>query len=191
MSSPREPDDVKLISSIFSPHDQLIETAIARLEEMFGPTDWRSPQVLFDRTRYYEKEMGWPLHRRFVSFRDLIRPEALVEVKLKTNDLEQEFVREQKRAVNIDPGYVCMERLVLATGKNYTHRIHLAKGIYADLTLVFHKGSFRPLAWTYRDYAQEDLIARFNEIRAGYKEQLVDMGERGRVRGEGKGVKGP
>jgi hypothetical protein len=191
MSSPREPDDVKLISSIFSPQDQLIETAMARLEGMFGPTDWRSPQLLFDRTRYYEKEMGWPLHRRFISFRDLIGPEALVEVKLKTNDLEQEFARGGKRILNIDPGYICMERLVLATGKNYTHRIHLAKGIYADLTLVFHKGGFRPLAWTYRDYAQEDLIGCFNEIRARYKEQLADRGERGGEREEGKGVKRP
>jgi hypothetical protein len=172
MSSPREADDVRLISSIFSPHEELIETAIGRLEEMFGPLDWRSPLVLFDRTRYYEKEMGWPLHRRFVSFRDLIRPEALVEVKIRTNALEKMCIQEGKRTVNIDPGYVCMERLVLATGKNYTHRIYLAKGIYADLTLVFHKGSFRPLEWTYRDYAEEGLIAQFNEIRARYKAQL-------------------
>ena len=172
MSSPKEADDVRLISSIFSPNEEIIETTIGRLEEMFGPLEWRSTLVLFDRTRYYEKEMGWPLHRRFVSFRDLIRPEALVEVKLRTNDLEKMCVREGKRAVNIDPGYVCMERLVLATGKNYTHRIYLAKGIYADLTLVFHKGSFRPLEWTYRDYAEEGLIAQLNEIRARYKAQL-------------------
>jgi hypothetical protein len=96
--------------------------------------------------------------------------------KIRTNELERMFVREGKRAVNIDPGYICMERLVLATGKNYTHRIHLAKGIYADLTLVFHKGSFRPLAWTYRDYAEEGLIVQFNEIRASYKAQLGTRG---------------
>lgn len=172
MSSPREADDVRLISSIFSPNEQLIDTLIERLEGMFGPVEWRSPLLLFDRTRYYEKEMGWPLQRRFVSFRDLIRPESLVEVKLRTNALEQMFVREGKRVVNIDPGYVSLERLVLATGKNYTHRIYLGKGIYADLTLVFHKGTFRPLEWTYRDYADEGLISQFNEIRARYKEQL-------------------
>jgi hypothetical protein len=172
MSSPREADDVRLISSIFSPNEQLIDTLIERLEGMFGPLEWRSPLLLFDRTRYYEKEMGWPLQRRFVSFRDLIRPESLVEVKLRTNALEQMFVREGKRIVNIDPGYVCLERLVLATGKNYTHRIYLGKGIYADLTLVFHKGTFRPLEWTYRDYADEGLISQFNEIRGRYKEQL-------------------
>jgi hypothetical protein len=176
MSTPREADDVKLISSIFTPHEELIETAIEKLEELFGPLEWRSSLALFDRTRYYEKEMGWPLYRRFVSFRSLIRPESLVEVKIRTNELERMFVREGKRAVNIDPGYICMERLVLATGKNYTHRIHLAKGIYADLTLVFHKGSFRPLAWTYRDYAEEGLIVQFNEIRASYKAQLGTRG---------------
>jgi len=179
MSSPREGDDVRLISSIFSSQEELVETAISRLEEMFGPLEWRSPPVLFDRTRYYEKEMGWPLHRRFVSFRDLIRPEALVEIKLRTNALEKTFDQEGKRALNIDPGYICMERLVLATGKNYTHRIYLTKGIYADLTLVFHKGSFRPLEWTYRDYAEEKLIIQFNEIRARYKAQLGRQGVKG------------
>lgn len=172
MSTPTEAVDVKLISSIFSPREEFIDTAIDRLEELFGQTDWRSPLLRFDRTRYYEKEMGWPLHRRFVSFSDLIRPEVLIDAKVKTNRLEEALVREGKRTVNVDPGYVSLERLVLATGKNYTHRIYLGEGIYADLTLVFHKGSFRPLAWTYRDYAEQELIARFNEIRARYKEQL-------------------
>jgi hypothetical protein len=173
MSTAKEADHVKLISSIFSPREDLIETAMGRLEEMFGPLDWKSAGLFFDRTRYYEKEMGWPLFRRFVSFRDLIRPESIVEVKLRTNELEKAFVREGKRSVNIDPGYICMERLVLVTGKNYTHRIYLSKGIYADLTLVFQKGGFRSLPWTYRDYGDEDLIEQFNGIRAKYKAQLA------------------
>jgi len=172
MSTAKEADNVKLISSIFSPREDLIETAMGRVEEMFGPLDWKSAGLFFDRTRYYEKEMGWPLFRRFVSFRDLIRPDSIVEVKLRTNELEKAFVREGKRSVNIDPGYICMERLVLVTGKNYTHRIYLSKGIYADLALVFQKGGFRPLPWTYRDYGDEDLIEQFNGIRAKYKAQL-------------------
>jgi hypothetical protein len=116
--------------------------------------------------------MGWPLFRRFVAFRDLIRPESIVEVKLRTNELENAFVRDGKRSVNIDPGYICLERLVLVTGKNYTHRIYLSKGIYADLTLLFQRGCFRPLPWTYQDYGDEGLISQFNEIRANYKAQL-------------------
>ena len=172
MSTPRIADDVKLICSIFSPEEGVIESVIGRLEEMLGPLDWKSPGLFFDRTRYYEREMGWPLFRRFVSFRNLVRPESIVEVKLRTNELEKAFVRGGTRMVNIDPGYICMERLILATGKNYTHRVYLSEGIYADLTLVFQKGSFRPLGWTYRDYAAEDLISHFNDIRARYKEQL-------------------
>ncbi|MGE5840864.1 MAG: DUF4416 family protein, partial [Deltaproteobacteria bacterium] len=158
MSTPKDADDVKLVVSLFSPEEQILEEAIQELQAAYGPTDWVSPPLFFDRTRYYEKEMGWPLHRRFVSIKRLIQPEEIVDVKLRTNELEKRHLREGRRKVNLDPGYVALERLVLATGKNYTHRIHLSKGIYADLTLIFHQGSFQALAWTYRDYADPVVI---------------------------------
>lgn len=172
MSSPREAEDVKLISSFFSPHKELIIRAIGELEQIFGPTDWISPELFFDRTKYYAKEMGWPLHRRFVSFEQLIRPLSIVEIKLTTNRIENENLQEQKRQINIDPGYMSLERLVLATGKNYGHRIYLSKGIYVDLSLIYHKGSFSPLQWTYKDYASPEIIALFNGVRERYKRQL-------------------
>ena len=172
MSNPCEAEDVKLVSSLFSSQERLIEKGIQELEQLFGRTEWVSPPLLFDRTRYYEREMGWPLHRRFISFRELVRPEAIAGIKLKTNNIENRHKQDGKRLLNIDPGYVALERLVLATGKNYTHRIHLSKGIYADLTLIFHKGSFRTLAWTYRDYADPEVIGYFNMIREGYRKQV-------------------
>ena len=172
MSSPREAEDVKLISSLFSPRKDLIEKMIQELEGLLGPTDWVSPECLFDRTRYYEREMGWPLYRRFVSFRELVSPGNIVDVKLATNGLENRYRQDQKRTVNIDPGYVSMERLVLLTGKNYAHRIYLSKGIYADLTLVFKKGRFIPLQWTYPDYADPVIVGYFDEIRERYKREL-------------------
>jgi len=172
MSSPREAEDVKLISSLFSPHKELIVRIIAELEQIFGPTDWISPELFFDRTKYYAKEMGWPLHRRFVSFERLIRPLNIVEIKLRTNGIENDHLQDGKRQINIDPGYISLERLVLATGKNYSHRIYLSKGIYADLSLIFHKGSFVPLQWSYKDYASPESIAFFNDVRERYKRQL-------------------
>ena len=177
MSIPKEAVHVKLIASIFSPEESLIGEVIPRLEGMFGPTDWMSPGLPFDRTRYYEREMGWPLHRRFLSFRNLVSPGNLAEIKLRTNDAEESCRVNGKRRINIDPGYVAMERLVLATGKNYTHRIYLSRGIYADLTLVFQRGSFRPLEWTYRDYADEKVIGFFNDVRGRYKRQLRGLEE--------------
>ena len=172
MSNPVEADDVKLISSIFSSQANLIDQVILELEGLFGPPDWISPAFFFDRTKYYEKEMGWPLHRRFISFKNLVRPEDIVDIKWKTNALEKRCSQREKRKINIDPGYVSLERLVLATGKNYTHRIYLSKGIYADLTLIFHKESFSPLQWTYKDYASPEIIGLFNEVRERYKRQL-------------------
>jgi len=177
MSAPKQADDVKLMVSLFSPEEKILEEVMRELQAMCGAVDWMSPPLFFDRTRYYEKEMGWPLHRRFLSFEKLIRPESLVDLKLETNELEKRYLQEGKRRVNIDPGYIALERLVLATGKNYTHRIYLSKGIYADLTLVFHQGSFQTLAWTYRDYGDPVIIGYFNEVREHYKNQLRGLGE--------------
>jgi len=177
VSTPKDADDVKLVASLFSPEEKTLEEVIVELQATYGSTDWLSPPLFFDRTRYYEKEMGWPLHRRFVSFKLLIRPEAIVDIKLQTNELEKRYIQEGRRKVNIDPGYVAMERLVFATGKNYTHRILLSKGIYADLTLVFHQRGFQTLPWTYRDYADPVVIGYFNDIREHYKNQLRGISE--------------
>jgi hypothetical protein len=172
MSTPCESEDVKLVSSLFSHQEGLLGRVARELQDSLGPSDWTSPLLYFDRTRYYEREMGWPLYRRFVSFERLIKPEEIVQVKLLCNQTERKYSVAGKRGINIDPGYISLERLILTTGKNYTHRIYLSKGIYADLTLVFRKGSFVSLQWTYRDYADPMVIAYFNGIRERYKTQL-------------------
>ena len=181
MSIPNEPEDVKLIASLFSPQQDLVERVIQELEMAFGPVDWRSRDMLFDRTKYYAREMGWPLYRRFVSFETLMRPEDLVAAKLETNHIESQYLAPEgdRRRINIDPGYIALERLVLATGKNYTHRIYLGQGIYADLTLIYQRGGFQPLEWTYRDYADPEMIDCFNRLRETYKNQLrkTDLSE--------------
>ena len=172
MSIPSDSEQVRLISSVFSNEKSLIEKVLDQLEKKLGPIGWKSPWLLFDRTRYYEREMGWPLHRLFVFFKNLIAPEDIINVKLFTNGLENEYLKSGKRKINIDPGYMSLERLVLATGKNYTHRIYLSRGVYADLTLIYHRGSFRPLEWTYRDYSDPEVILFFNEERERYKMQI-------------------
>ena len=172
MSHPETASPVKLIVSLFSSEKTLLDTVIKQLSHIYGETDWISPEIFFDRTRYYEKEMGWPLYRRFIAFADLIPPETLPTVKLRTNEIETAFLEGRNRRINIDPGYICLERLVLATGKNYIHRIYLADGIYADLTLVFKKGGFVPLSWTYPDYADPKMIDYFNAVRSRYLTQL-------------------
>jgi hypothetical protein len=174
MSAPREPEPVKLIASIFSPEKALIEKIFDELSKQFGTIDIVSDEFAFDRTRYYEKEMGWPLYRNFVSFEELVSADQLVAVKLVTNRVEQKYTYNKKRKANIDPGFLSHERVILATGKNYIHRVYLSKGIYADLTLLYKKGGYRHLEWTYPDYRNKEVIEFFNRVRETYTKQIKE-----------------
>lgn len=179
MSRPNPPPPVKLIVSLFSARESILEEVIERLSLLFGPIDDLGPRGFFDRSTYYAAEMGWPLHRRYASFERLIQTADLVAAKIATNALEKESAATAgRRRVNIDPGILSVERLILATGKNFTHRVYLSQGIYADLTLIFQKGSFRPLEWTYPDYADPVMIEWLNAVRRNYREQL--RGEKNR-----------
>jgi hypothetical protein len=172
MSILQTPSPAKLVCSIFSQQERLISRVADALSSAYGPADFESPVMPFDQTSYYESEFGNSLKRIFISFTELVFQDALAEIKHATNKLEQEFCTEGKRQVNIDPGILTAERLVLATGKNYSHRIYLGRGVYADLTFIYRKGSFRPLPWTYPDYDSQEVIEFWNGVRKSYLKGL-------------------
>jgi hypothetical protein len=116
--------------------------------------------------------MGTDLVRRFLSMEKLIKPETLPDIKLMTNNIEDKFSAEDKREVNIDPGYLSKANLILATGKGFSHRPYLRDGIYADLTLIYQDKKFCSLPWTYPDYADMKQHQIFSKIRARYLLQL-------------------
>ena len=172
MSIPQPPKPAKLIVGFFL-KDRSLAVDIARdLSVRLGPVETISPWLKFDFTSYYEKEMGAPLYRRLLVFRSHVEQPRLVAVKHITNELERKYQRGHQRQVNIDPGYLLPERFVLATGKNFTHRIYIGEGIYADLTLIFQKGAFRTLPWTYPDYADSRLIDFLTMVRNKYMLEL-------------------
>jgi len=173
MSKPKEPDPVKLFVSIIAADRSLMAEAIGQLAGQFGAPAFVSEFLPFDYTDYYSAEMGKGLVRRFVTFERLIRPESLPAVKRCTNALEETFAGAGgARRVNIDPGYVARQHFILATGKGYSHRPYLGRGIYADLTLEYRRESFRPLEWTYPDYRAERTIGMLNALRKRYRIQL-------------------
>jgi hypothetical protein len=174
MSHPQPPKPAKLLIGLFSQKSELMTPVAVDLMECFGPVDLISPLFPFDFTSYYEKEMGHPLFRRIFVFKSLIEQENLADIKLKTNALEALFMVDDKRQVNIDPGYLLMERLVLATGKNFAHRIYIGKYIYADLTLIYQKNGYQPLPWTYPDYAHESIRHFLLLVRNKYLEDLKE-----------------
>jgi len=188
MSELKPPSPVKLIMSIIFHEKNIFLPVIERLTKLFGEIDFISEILPFNHTDYYYEEMGSPLFRRLISFVELIFPDELPAIKIKTNELEKAYMIKGKRQVNIDPGYICAERLVLATGKNYTHRIYLKDGVYADLTLIYQKGNFNPLPWTYPDYASEPLKGLLKLIRKRYLEQRKDYEKHDRIRKKGNFV---
>ena len=169
-----EPKPVKLIMSLISSDDRLLHQVIEVLGERYGEVDFISDILVFDFTDYYTAEMGEGLFRRFVTFLPLIPRENLVRIKREANDIEEQFAMEGKRRINIDPGYICTEHLILATTKGYTHRPYLGKGIHADLTLVYREGQFRPLEWTYPDYASSSVREILEGVRKRYVQELQE-----------------
>lgn len=132
--------------------------ALNAMEAVLGPPDISSPPLAFNFTRYYEPEMGAPLWRLAVSFGPLTAPDRLVEIKHYTASLEQRLAHpDGRRRVNLDPGMLTVENLVLATGKKSPHRVYLGRGVYADLELIYCDGHFAALPWTYPDYAGAEL----------------------------------
>jgi hypothetical protein len=162
----------KLVIGILDSRTDGADTLVSDLSLSFGPVDYASQRLPFDFTRYYDEEMGGGIRRMFVSFGRLVDPAKLSGIKAETNGLEDGYRENGRRKVNLDPGLLCLSRFVLATTKDGSHRIPLSAGIYAEVTLVFERGSFRPVEWTYPDYRSAEYISILNEIRGLYRRQV-------------------
>ncbi len=163
---------VKLISGIIAGDTKNFAAVEKALSKRFGPIDYKSPIYDFNQTDYYQKEMGPGLKRRFVSFLRLMDPLRLPSIKLYTNKIEKRLSENNNRRVNIDPGYITAAKLVLASTKDFSHRIYLQDGIYAEITLYYKDRSFRTLEWTYPDFKTPEYIETFNHIRNFFMRQL-------------------
>jgi len=174
MGTPEETHKVKLVVGLLSKDVEAMKRAEKMLSGMFGRTDLETGVMDFTHSDYYTKEMGSPLKRKFLSFQKLLDPRDIYKVKLKTNLLEKKFTVSGRRTVNIDPGYLDLAKLVLFSTKDYTHRIYLNKGIFAEATLFYKDKSFNAWPWTYPDYRSSPYIDIFNSIRELYiKERAI------------------
>lgn len=173
MSTPTLPPLAQLLFSVFSAQwDAFWPQLRSDLEQRFGPADHVSVLLPFVETTYYHQEFGAPLTRRFLGFSHLVPQDVLRNVKLWCHDRELESMYDGKRLFNIDPGLLTQERLVLATGKNFSHRIYLGQGIFADLTLLYQGGGWKTLPWTFPDYAGAVVQAELTTMRRQYREKL-------------------
>lgn len=165
---------VKIIIGFIFKQDSVYEKAKSLLIKKFGGLDFESRPLAFTHTDYYEKEMGEGLTRSFISFKKLISAKRLAGIKTLTNKIEIKLSNKGNRLINIDPGYLELSKLVLASTKEFTHRIYLDQGIFADITLFYRDKTFRGWEWTYPDYKTPEYIEIFNHIRHIYENQIRD-----------------
>lgn len=169
---------VKLFIGVLVSDARLIPEVETCLTSAYGPVDHRSAVIPFDFTNYYEPEMGRAIDRVFFSFERLIEADQLPEIKRQTNKIEEEMaplLKTVKRPVNLDPGYLEQAKVILASTKNFYHRIYLGKGIFGELTMQFKDGTYHFFPWTYPDYQSTGYQEFFLELRRIYRSQLRTM----------------
>lgn len=176
MGDIKKPEKVKLVVAMITSNVQLFAQAAKTLSKTYGLVDLTSEILPFNKTDYYQKEMGEKLKRQFISFTELIFPDTLPDIKVRTNALEFELSGDSsQRKINLDPGYLDLAKLVLATTKDHQHRLYLGKGIYGEVTLRYRNKTFAPWEWTYPDYVTSEYIEIFHQIRQIYQEQMKNM----------------
>lgn len=177
MAAPRIPEPALLVVAAFSRHGDALTWAQQNLQTHFGPIARIGPAMVFDHTGYYESEMGSGLLKQLLAFEQLVSEGQLVDIKLRTNDLEREIAKTsgylEVRPLNLDPGLLTLGKFLLATTKDQAHRIYLRDGIYAEVTLRFQAGQFEPWPWTYADYREAEVRATLRDFRSYYKDRLI------------------
>jgi hypothetical protein len=166
VSSPRPDHPAFLFTAVLFAPGVDTKKILNELQDKIGEPLAVSREVDFVWSDYYEPEMGKGLKRIFVAYRKIVQRDEIVAVKRTTDQVEKEYSREGKRTVNIDPGLICMENLILATNKPFFHRIYLTDGVYAEVTMFYKHGTYTPIEyWTYPEYRSTPVLEFFNGVR--------------------------
>ncbi len=171
-----DPKPAKLIIGILAADRNCLHAAVEAVIDKFGKTDLASNVWPFAETDYYKDQTGPRILRQFVSFERLVALSKLAKIKHRTNRLEQKLAKSLAvplpRPVNLDPGIIAPAKLILATTKDYSHRIYIGKKMYAEVTLIFDKGRWKPFEYTYPDYTTAHYHEFFDKVRTRLLEQL-------------------
>lgn len=171
MAEPAAVEPVKYFVAILWHDAAALEAACKHLADRFGPIDVVGGDHLFDVTDYYVDEMSPRLLRRLIAFEPMRPPDDLVDAKLWCNQLEARLADGPRRSVNLDIGYLDHSKVVLASAKSAGQKIHLGKGIYADLMGRYANGRYQPFEWTFPDFKDGRYDQELAQMRSRYRAQ--------------------
>lgn len=176
MGHPSSHPPVLLIMAVTSRYQEALSWAAQRAGQAWGTIAESSEAFEFTETDYYRATMGDNLLKQFLVFERPIDPARLPEIKLQSGEWEEEYARlgrhAEPRPLNVDPGYLTVAKLVLASTKDHSHRLYLGQGIFAEVTLYFRQGRWQHREWTYPDYRRNDFQAFFLRVRDGWQRRL-------------------
>lgn len=173
MVKTKPPQKVLAMTGLIFVHNIRVDDVLNVLKENFGEVLLKSEVIPFIHTTYYNKEMGDDLLRQWYAFDNLVVPDVLADMKHRTNEIEESFLNNNSgRKVNIDPGFITLSNLILASTKDFSHRIYIGKGIYAEVTFIYKNKAFVPLEWTYPDHQEPKALEFFQKAREILKNRL-------------------
>ncbi|HUI45775.1 MAG TPA: DUF4416 family protein [Nitrospirota bacterium] len=178
MKESHPPLPVKLFVGMLSPEPELFKACAEILGSEYGPVEYESDLFSWNNTDYYCDEMGENILRKFLFFERVMDPGKLPSVKHFTIGLEKRFAIFERdslrRRINIDPGYVTEAKVVLATTKDFAHRLYIGDNLYGEVTLRYStkERSFIPHEFTYPDFRTDVYLALFNGVRESLRVAL-------------------
>jgi hypothetical protein len=160
-----------VISIVHSSRDALAD-ALTQLERRFGRVQCETIDIPHANGEEYREEMGDSLQRRFFSFENLIQRDSLVEVKEFCHRVESQLgdhIHDYTfRTVNVDPMLVTPANLVLASHREFNHRIYLGSGVFGEVCLIWSRGKYCRLPWTDPDFCHDEAIDFFVRVRSSF-----------------------
>ena len=178
MGMVQAPIPSKLFVGMLSQEAGLFDICSERFTGAYGPVDLRSNILPWEHSNYYRQEMGANLRRVFLFFERLIDPGDLAAIKHYSMQLEKELscsdASGTHRRINLDPGYITEAKVVLATTKDFPHRVYIGGNIYAESTLHYSKssGTYLAVEHTYPDFSSPYSRDLFNNARKKLRKEL-------------------
>ena len=129
MGDPLPHPPVLLLLAAFSRHEAALDWARRGQPRRGGRWRWKARGSIH-RDRLLRRHDGDRLEEGVFRFPAAVRSGGLVEIKLETNRWEEEYAARgrapEPRPLNLDPGYLTPAKLVLASTKDFAHRIYLS-----------------------------------------------------------------
>ncbi len=165
-------ENAQLLAFVLQPGPEWLPEVIDALERTWGSIRHRGKLFAFDQTPYYTPEMGEGLYRGVISFEKEIPPETIALEKERSNALEltmAQAAHPEARRVNIDIGYMDLDKVVLPSYKRGPFKLYAGGGVWLDMLLTYAKGQFHPTAWAFEDFKRNPYQHDLQLIREKFK----------------------